>query len=180
MTGYTIFDTAIGPCAMAWTAAGISGVQLPDADAPATARRMPQCIGARRDAPPPDGARRAIADIQNLLEGHGTDLTHVVLDFARVPAFDRRVFKATRLIPPGQTRTYGAIAAGLGDAALARAVGQALGRNPFAIVVPCHRVLAAHGRIGGFSAPGGASAKQRMLLIERARPGDEPGLFDAL
>lgn len=180
MTGYAIFDTSIGPCAIAWSAAGIVGVQLPDVDTAATERRMRHRFGAGREAPGPAAVQRAIADIQALLQGQATDLGHVVLDLAGVAPFDRRVFELTRLIPPGHTRTYGAIAADLGDAALARAVGQALGRNPFAIVVPCHRVLAAHGKIGGFSAPGGASAKQRMLLIEGARLGDEPGLFDAL
>ena len=85
-----------------------------------------------------------------------------------------------RSIPPGQTLTYGEIADRLGDRRPAREVGQALGRNPFPIVVPCHRVLAADGRTGGFSAPGGVETKLRMLAIERAQPGGAPALFDDL
>jgi methylated-DNA-[protein]-cysteine S-methyltransferase len=95
----------------------------------------------------------------------------------RVPAFHRRVYEFARTIAPGRTMTYGEIAAHLGDPTAARAVGQALGANPFAIIVPCHRVLAAGGRAGGFSAPGGVDTKRRLLEIERARIGNEPQLF---
>ena len=176
---FALFDTALGSCAISWSAAGVAGVQLPEADAAQTRRRAERRFGANEDADSPPPVRRAMAGIVALLAGQNVDLSDVVLDVEGVDAFDRRVYDAARSIAPGRTQTYGAIAAALGDAALARAVGQALGRNPFAIIVPCHRVLAADGRIGGFSAAGGAVTKRRLLLIEGARAGDAPDLFDA-
>jgi methylated-DNA-[protein]-cysteine S-methyltransferase len=110
-----------------------------------------------------------IADVQRLLRGEARDLSTVSLDMNRVPEFDRRVYDEARTIPPGETLTYGEIATRLGDPGLSRAVGQALGRNPFTIIVPCHRVLAAGGRSGGFSAVGGVETKRRLLEIEGAR-----------
>ncbi len=118
-------------------------------------------------------------DIGRLLAGERTDLTRIALDMADVPEFHSAVYGVARTIPPGETLTYGEVAARLGDPGAARAVGQALGQNPFAIVVPCHRVLAANGRSGGFSAAGGVATKLRILSIERARTGGEPSLFDA-
>lgn len=176
---FVVFDTALGPCAIAWSAAGVTGVQLPEGDAERTRRRVQRRHGGQGEASPPLSVQQTIAGIVALLGGQPVDLAPVVLDLSAIATFERRVYERTRLIPPGRTTTYGAIAASLGDATLARAVGQALGRNPFAIIVPCHRVLAADGRIGGFSAAGGAITKQRLLLIEGARPGNEPGLFDA-
>ena len=175
---FALFDTALGPCAIAWSQVGVSGMQLPEADAAQTRRRAERRFGAASEAEPPPAVRQAMAGIVALLGGESVDLSDVVLDVEGVDTFDRRVYEAARRIPPGRTLTYGAIAAGLGDPALARAVGQALGRNPFAIIVPCHRVLAADGRIGGFSAAGGAVTKRRLLLIEGARAGDAPDLFD--
>jgi methylated-DNA-[protein]-cysteine S-methyltransferase len=121
--------------------------------------------------------RRAVDAITALLRGERTDLTSVPLDMERVPEFHRRVYEAARAIPPGSTRSYGEIAKQLGEPGSARAVGQALGRNPFAIVVPCHRVLAAGGRSGGFSATGGVTTKLRMLAIEGARANGQGALF---
>lgn len=103
-----------------------------------------------------------------LLSGEPIDLADVVLDMDGVPEFHQRVYGVTRRIPPGETRTYGEIATALGEPGAARAVGQALGRNPFPIVVPCHRVLAAGGKAGGFSAPGGTRTKMKILDIEGA------------
>ena len=119
-------------------------------------------------------------DIVALLRGKPNapaDLSHIALDMEGVPPFHRRVYELARGIAPGTTLTYGEIATCLGDPGSARAVGQALGHNPFAPVVPCHRVLAAGGRSGGFSANGGVATKLRMLQIERASFGG-PGLFD--
>ena len=116
--------------------------------------------------------------IRALLEGQSDTLLDVPLDMTGVPAFNRRVYEITRTIPPGRTLTYGDIAARVGEPGAARAVGQALGHNPFAPVVPCHRVLAAHTAAGGFSATGGVATKLRMLQIEKAQLGSEPGLFD--
>lgn len=175
---FALFETPIGHCAIAWSAAGVTGVQMPEADPERTRRRAQRRFGAGSEAPPPEDVQHAIDAIVALLSGKPADLGAVTLDLEGIGAFERLVYAAARRIAPGRTRTYGEIAAALGDPALARAVGQALGRNPFAVVVPCHRVLAADGRIGGFSASGGTITKRRLLLIEGARAGSEPDLFD--
>ncbi len=118
---------------------------------------------------PSPPVRATIDDVIALLTGEVRDFSTTVLDMRDVSEFNQRVYDVTRTVGPGSTTTYGEIARRLGDRSLARAVGQALGQNPFAIVVPCHRVLAADGRAGGFSAPGGVSTKVRMLEIESAR-----------
>ena len=165
---YTLFDTAIGRCAVAWSARGLLAVQLPEADERATrARLLRRVLGAREAAPPRD-VQGAIDAMTALLRGEPSDLSPIVLDMDGVPAFHRRVYDIARGIAPGATLTYGDIANQLGDPGAARAVGQALGHNPFAIVVPCHRVLASGGKPGGFSANGGAVTKLRMLAIEGA------------
>ena len=175
--GWSLFDTAIGPCALAWSDQAITGAQLPGGSAGATRARMRQRFPAVGEAPPPPHAEAVIAGIQALLRGEPRDLAGVPLDFGGVPEFQQRVYRAALAIPPGRTLTYGAIAQQLGEPGSARAVGQALGANPFAPIVPCHRVLAAGGRQGGFSAHGGAATKLKMLAIEGARPDDEPSLF---
>lgn len=179
-SGFALFETALGACAIAWSGAGIAGLQLPEGSESRTRARLQRRFLAAPEAVPPPEVQHAIDGIVALLAGQAFDLSAVVLDMAAVPAFDRRVYAMAREIGPGATLSYGQVAARLGDARLARDVGQALARNPFAIVVPCHRVLAADGRLGGFSAPGGAATKQRLLAIEGARVGDEPGLFDDL
>jgi methylated-DNA-[protein]-cysteine S-methyltransferase len=179
--GYALFSTALGTCGIAWSAHGLTGVQLPEMDEAATRRRMVQRFAQSCPAAPPPQVQAAIAAITALLAGQPgepRDLTHLVLDMEEVPAFHQRVYALARQIPPGQTRTYGELAQALGVAGAARAVGQALGANPFAPVVPCHRVLAAHGGAGGFSAHGGTRTKLRLLEIEGARFGGGPGLFD--
>ncbi|OGB17713.1 MAG: cysteine methyltransferase [Burkholderiales bacterium RIFCSPLOWO2_12_67_14] len=177
--GHTLFDTTIGVCGIAWGPEGVVAVQLPEADAARTRARL--LIGLpplTEVAQPPAPVQAAIEGIQALLKGEARDLLEVPLDMTRLTPFQREVYAMTRAIPPGQTRTYGEMAQALGDAGLARAVGQALGHNPFAPVVPCHRVLAAGARSGGFSARGGVATKLRMLQIEGAQIGGEPGLFD--
>jgi len=121
---------------------------------------------------------RAVEDMKALLRGEARDLSGIVLDMDAMPSFHRRVYEAARAIPPGSTLSYGEIAARLGAPGSARAVGQALGRNPFAIIVPCHRVLAAGGRTGGFTASGGVTTKLRMLAIEGAATNAQQALFD--
>jgi methylated-DNA-[protein]-cysteine S-methyltransferase len=177
-SGFTLFDTMIGRCALAWGERGVVGVQLPEAREPATRARMVERFPGAREAPPPPDVQRAIDGIVALLRGEASDFSAVALDMDRVPAFQRRVYEVARTIPPGATLSYGEIAAKLGAPGSARAVGQALGRNPFAIVVPCHRVLAAGGKAGGFSANGGITTKLRLLTIERARTSTTPTLFD--
>jgi methylated-DNA-[protein]-cysteine S-methyltransferase len=176
--GFALFDTAIGRCGIAWSGARVAGVQLPEGQELKTRARLAQRYPLAREAPPPPELQRAIDGIVTLLRGEASDLSTVLLDMERVPEFDRRVYEIARSIPVGATLSYGEIAARLGGRELARDVGQALGRNPFPIIVPCHRVLAAGGKAGGFSANGGVTTKLRLLSIERARTGAAPTLFD--
>lgn len=177
-TGFSLFDTTIGSCGIAWGERGLVGVQLPEVDEARTrARMLRRFPGAAELAAPPD-VRAAADRIAALLRGERDDLRDVVLDMSGVPPFERRVYECVRGIEPGATLTYGEVAERVGEPGAARAVGRALGRNPFAPIVPCHRVLAADGRSGGFSAQGGVATKLRMLQIEGARIGAGPGLFD--
>jgi methylated-DNA-[protein]-cysteine S-methyltransferase len=176
---YALFETAIGACGIVWTARGVCGVQLPERDAAATRARVERCYPDAREASPPPAIQNAIDGIVALLAGEPRDLSHVAIDDAAISDFNRKVYSIARAIPPGQTLTYGEIADRLGDKALSRAVGQAMGENPTPIVMPCHRVLAANGKTGGFSAPGGIVTKLRLLTIEGAEP-NGPTLFDRL
>ena len=164
--GFTLFDTAIGRCGVAWSDRGLVGVQLPEMGDGETRERMLQRFPAAAERPPPPKVRLAIDRIVALLCGEPSDLSAIALDMEGVAPFHRRVYEAARAIPPGKTLAYGDIATRLGAPGAARAVGQALGRNPFPIIVPCHRVVAAGGKIGGFSAHGGTATKRRMLAIE--------------
>lgn len=178
--GYALFPTAIGSCAIAWGARGITGVQLPEPDEAATRARMASRFPSSAEAVVPPVVQHAMDSIVALLNGAPTepkDLRNIMLDMDGVPPFHQRVYAVARGIPPGETITYGELARQLGEPGAARAVGQALGHNPFAPVVPCHRILGADGRAGGFSATGGVSTKLRLLEIEKARFGG-PGLFD--
>ena len=165
-TGFVLFDTTIGHCGIAWGVRGIVGVQLPEGRETATRARLRQRFPDAAEAPPPREVAGAIDDIVALLRGEPRDLSDIALDMDGVPPFHRQVYEAARTIPVGATAAYGEIAMRAGKPGAARAVGQALGRNPFAIVVPCHRVLAAGGKLGGFSADGGTTTKQRLLAIE--------------
>jgi methylated-DNA-[protein]-cysteine S-methyltransferase len=179
MFGYAIFDTAVGRCGVAWGPDGIVSVQLPESREAATRARLLACHPGAVEAPPPADVQRGIDDITALLRGEARDCAGLRLDMQGVPDFHRRVYEIARTIGPGATATYGEIATRLGSRGLARAVGQALGRNPFPLVVPCHRVLAAGGRVGGFSAPGGIITKLRLLAIEgRHGTGTGGSLFD--
>ncbi|QEX19280.1 methylated-DNA--protein-cysteine methyltransferase [Hypericibacter terrae] len=178
---YILFDTAIGRCAIAWSAQGVVALQLPEAnDAATRARLRRRHPGLEEAAAAPPEILQAIAAIVALLEGEKNDLAGIALDMRAVPDFNRQVYEVARRIPPGRTRSYGEIATELGDRLLARDVGQALGQNPFAIIVPCHRVMGANGKVGGFSANGGVETKLRMLTIEGAQLGSTPTLFDSL
>ena len=165
--GFALFDSPIGRCGIAWGARGIAAVQLPDGPDTATRARLLQRAPGASEQPMPDEVRRAVDQILSLLRGEISELGVIPLDMEQVPPFHRRVYETARSIAPGQTVSYGDLAARLGQPGAARAVGQALGKNPFALVVPCHRVLAADGRMGGFSANGGVTTKLRLLSIER-------------
>ncbi|NWH09130.1 MAG: methylated-DNA--[protein]-cysteine S-methyltransferase [Alphaproteobacteria bacterium] len=169
VSGYTFFDTAIGICAIAWSGAGICGVMLPERDEAVLRERLRRRHAEARECPPPQAeAADAIAGITALLSGKDSDLGAIRIDLEGRDAFQFRLYALARAISPGRTRTYGELAEELGGIGLSRAVGQAMGANPVPIIVPCHRVLAAKGKMGGFSAPGGAAVKRRILEIERA------------
>ena len=175
--GFCLFVTAIGHCAIAWSQDMIKSVQLPGPDAQTTRLRMQRLFPDVPEADAPPFVAKIITRTIALLDGKHDSLLDVPLDMEGVASFNQRVYEISRAIPPGQTMTYGEIARMMGDIGLARAVGQALGNNPFAPIVPCHRILAAGGRGGGFSAPGGVDTKLRMLEIEKAQV-NGPGLFD--
>ena len=165
-TGFALFETAIGTCGVVWTARGIKSIQLPEYDADGTRARITRRFPEAKPAEMPMDVLLAIGRIVALLRGQHVDLRPILLDMDAVPQFDRTVYAAAREIPAGETVTYGAIAKQLGQPDAAREVGAALGRNPFAIVVPCHRVVAANGKTGGFSARGGVETKLKLLSIE--------------
>jgi methylated-DNA-[protein]-cysteine S-methyltransferase len=171
------FDTALGRCGVVWSGQGIVASLLPEATPARLKRRHPT---ARPVAEPPPDIARVVAGIRALLAGEAHDLSDVVLDERGIPEFRRQVHALTRAIPPGQTRTYGEIAAALGQPGAARAVGRAEGENPFPPIVPCHRVMGAGGEPTGFSAPGGIETKRRMLLIEARAAGQLAGDQQAL
>lgn len=175
MTGhFALFDTPIGTCAIAWTASGIAGLQLPDADETslraAIAGKHPGFVDAKLTP----RVKAAVTAVRALLSGEHRTLHDIALDLEGIPPFHRAVYDEARRILPGHTRTYGELAHALGKPGAARAVGQALGANPFVLVVPCHRVLAAGGKLNGFSAHGGIETKRQLLEIEGvlARTGD--------
>ena len=175
---FVLFDTPIGICGIEWGPRGINGLQLPMGSDDKTRTRIRQRHGDISEAAPTKEVQRAIDRIIELLAGKPDDLRDIPLDLDGVPEFSRGVYDIARTIPPGQTMTYGDIAKRLGGVELSRDVGQALGRNPCPIVVPCHRVLAAGQKPGGFSARGGVTTKLKMLAIEGAAVNHTPSLFD--
>ncbi len=178
--GFALFDTAIGTCAIAWNDRGIAGVQLPGSSPDATRSEMRKRFSDYEETEPPDAARDAIDRMTALMAGNPGDMSPIPLDMEGVPDFNRRVYDVTCAIPPGRTLTYGEVAERIGEPGAAQSVGQALGANPVPIIVPCHRVLAAGGKIGGFSAPGSISTKRKMLAIEADAAGPALPLFGAI
>jgi methylated-DNA-[protein]-cysteine S-methyltransferase len=172
------FDTAIGRCGIVWSGRGIVAVLLPQSSESQTLARIRQRYGDIAEAEPTGDVRAAIDGMIALLAGAPIDFADATLDLDGVPKFHRDVYAIARRIPPGQTLTYGDIARRLGGVELAREVGQALGRNPCPVIVPCHRVLAAGDRPGGFSAHGGVVTKLKLLQIEGAMVNYTPSLFD--
>lgn len=175
---WSIFSTPIGTCGVAWSGGSLVGVQLPEASEQATVARMRRRWPDGGDTEPGRVAAPVIAAIQRLLRGEGADFSLVPLRRDGVSPFHWQVYQITRTIPVGQTLTYGEVARRLGDVTLARAVGRALGENPWPLVIPCHRVIAAAGRPGGFSGGTGTPTKLRLLAIEGVVPGGQPSLFD--
>lgn len=178
--GFALFPTAIGVCAIVWSERGVVGAFLPEPTEARCRARLARKFPNALEQPPPAAITQAIEAIRALLDGEKIDLAGIQLDLSGAEDFERRAYEVARQIKPGSTLTYGEIAARLGDPAAARAVGAAMGRNPVPIIVPCHRVLAAGGGFGGFSAPGGLATKARMLVIEGAKTSEAPMLFDDL
>ena len=178
--GYTIFDTAIGRCGIAWGDSGIVGVQLPEAREIETRRRLFRLYPDARELAPPLNVETAIDGIAALLRGEAADLSEVRLDMDGIQAFNARVYALTRTIPRGETRTYGDIAASLRASGALHSVAQAIARNPFVIIVPCHRVLEAGGYADRMSPNGGSISRRRLLSIEGAGSPSSKTLFDVL
>jgi methylated-DNA-[protein]-cysteine S-methyltransferase len=177
---YSIFDTGIGRCGIAWSDGGIIGVQLPEAREIDTRRRLFQLYPEARETRAPVDVEIAIESIAELLRGGNADLSDVTLDMTGIPAFNQRVYAFARSIPRGETRTYGEVASHLRASGAVYSVAQAIGRNPFMIIVPCHRVLEAGHYADKISPNGGAISKRRLLSIEGAHPTASKTLFDVL
>jgi methylated-DNA-[protein]-cysteine S-methyltransferase len=165
---YCLFDTAIGACGIAWSERGLTRLQLPESDRSATEKRL-RAIAARTGQTTPAEINQLIANIQGYMTGRSVDFAAVAIDLTDVGPFPRKVYEAVRSIPWGQTVSYGEVACRTGSPGAARAVGQALSRNPVPIIIPCHRILAKGHRVGGFSAHGGTLAKERLLALEGVR-----------
>jgi len=180
MISYALFPTAIGACGLAWNERGVTRVCFPEKNDGATRTRLTRGAPDAAEASPPPPITEAIALITKLLEGGRADLSAIPLDMEGVDPAERTFLEAARGVPAGQTVTYGELAAKVGRPGAAREAGQAMARNRFPIIVPCHRVLAAGGGFGGFSAPGGLESKARLLTIERAATSSAPMLFDDL
>lgn len=170
-----VFETAAGFCGITWSVEGISHFQLPTPSQEETQRLLLRRVSDSESASPSAEIANAISAVQCYFEGHVTDFSGFTLDLQGQNAFYREIYAAARRVGWGQTTTYGALAkeAGSGPQA-AREVGQAMAKNPVALLIPCHRVLAAGGKLGGFSAPGGTSAKMRMLELEGIQVGPLP------
>lgn len=175
-----LFDTAIGRCGLAWSDDGLTGVQLPEASEEKTAARIVRHGASRvNEADAPAGTAAAIAALRAFLAGEPTGFDTVRLDMQRHSAFEQKAYEALRKVPWGQTVTYGDLAQTLGDPGAARAIGVAMGRNSWPLIVPCHRVLGANGWLGGFSAPGGTVTKKALLEREGVYPdGGQMALFE--
>jgi methylated-DNA-[protein]-cysteine S-methyltransferase len=177
---YSIFDTGIGRCGIAWGDLGIIGVQLPEAREIDTRRRLFQLYPEARELRAPAEVEIAIEGIVALLHGGSADLSDVTLDMTGIPAFNQRVYAFARSIPRGETRTYGEVASHLRASGAVYSVAQAIARNPFMIIVPCHRVLEAGHYADKISPNGGVISKRRLLSIEGTHPTTSKTLFDVL
>ncbi len=180
IAGLALFPTPLGSCGIAWSNGLVRATQLPEPTMTETRSRLVVRAGNLQESDPPPFIQRAIAAITGLLSGDPVDLSFIACDYDRTDPFQADVYRVARTIVRGETLTYGDIAMRLGNKLLAQQVGQALGRNPFPIIAPCHRVVGANGRLTGFSANGGLVTKMRMLDIEGAAIGGAPTLFDSL
>jgi len=177
MTQYALFDTAIGFAGIAWNDAGLVACHLPERDTDNSRRSFLRRFPEAAEADVPLHLAATVEGIRALMRGEKATFEDTPLDLSRTPEFHAKVYEIARAIPPGETLTYGEIAVKLGDKLLARDVGAALGKNPWPIVVPYHRVTAAGGKPGGFSARGGVNTKLKLLGIEGAAAAAQADLF---
>jgi methylated-DNA-[protein]-cysteine S-methyltransferase len=177
---YLLFPTAFGTCGIAWRDGGLTRLQLPERDVSATERRLADRATPAQAEEEPPWVQWAIVALQRYFAGRAIDFSSILIDLDRCSPFHQRIYAALREIGYGKTTTYGALAAEVGSPDAARAIGQAMGRNPVPIIIPCHRVLASGGRTGGFSAPGGATTKERLLELEGVRRSTTPPLLALL
>ncbi|MCK1738690.1 methylated-DNA--[protein]-cysteine S-methyltransferase [Bradyrhizobium sp. 138] len=178
--GYSIFDTAIGRCGIIWSGTGVVAVQLPEAREIDTRRRIFQVHPEAREQRPCQNAELAIEGIVILLQGRDPDFSEVSLDAGGVPGFNRRVYEFACSIPRGETRTYHEVAKALGASGAAHSVAQAVAKNPYMLIVPCHRVLEAGNYTDRLSPYGGVISKRRLLALEGAHPVASKTLFEVL
>lgn len=170
MLRYHVFETEMGFCAIAWSVAGIARFQLPVKSAEAAERLIRRRAPGAEPGAPPEPVAAVIEAAKRYFRGEELDFSHVPLDLAGVNPFFVKIYAALRRVRWGATTTYGALASEIGaPREAARDVGEAMAKNPAPLIIPCHRVLAAGGRIGGFSAPGGSATKMRMLGLEGVR-----------
>ncbi|MFT3769532.1 MAG: methylated-DNA--[protein]-cysteine S-methyltransferase [Minicystis sp.] len=179
-TSHAFFSTPFGECALAWGARGLRWILLPERSPEETRARVARIASTSvEEESPPPWVKEAMHRIARHLQTGAEDLSTILLDMEPVSPFFRRVYEVTCGVRPGEVKTYSEIASLVGSPSAVRAVGQALGKNPFPVVVPCHRVVAAGGKPGGFSAPGGLDTKARLLAIEgRVLAGAEQTTFD--
>jgi methylated-DNA-[protein]-cysteine S-methyltransferase len=169
---YHVFETAMGFCAIAWSNAGVSRFQLPTRTAEATERLMRRRAFGAEPGAPPESIAAVVEAAKRYFAGEETDFSQVQVDLAGEDAFFARIYGALRRVDWGRTTTYGVLAKEVGAGReAARDVGEAMAKNPMPLIIPCHRVLAAGGKLGGFSAPGGSKTKTRMLELEGVRIG---------
>ena len=178
--GYAVFDTAIGRCGIVWSDLGIIGVQLPEAREIDTRRRLFRVFPEARELRPSLNTELAIEGIVTMLRGGDSDVSDVTLDMTDIIPFSQRVYHYTRTVPRGETRTYAEVATGLRMSGALHSVTQALAKNPFMILVPCHRVLETRNQPDKISPYGGAISKRRLLSIEGSRQPMGQSLFDVL
>ena len=174
---FHLFNTAVGRCAILWRGEKLTGVLLPSSSDEATRVAVKRRAPDATESSPPPFVQTAIDGITRLCAGEPVTFDAASLDRGAIEPFANRVYDILLGVPPGETTTYGAIAEALGDKTLSRAVGAALGANPFPVIIPCHRVTAAGGKMGGFSAPGGSDTKRRLLEIEGAFAAEKLPLF---
>ena len=179
---YHLFDTTFGTCAIAWSEAGLTRMQLPAPTRSKTEARIRSAGGEPSGMPLPGFAEEAVTAVKSYLGGKDAPLDTLRLDDSFVTSFNASIYRALRRIPRGATVTYGDLAKQVGQPGAARAIGAAMRQNPWPVIVPCHRVLASGGKMGGFSAPGGKATKERLLALEGVEFGDPtlPGLFDPI